>query len=283
MSKLVLKAIPANATSAAAEQTLGFIDTTGSTQRLSLKAQPKTVYRLVDAKTGEVIQKQTVLRQGKKLLVTVDGVNAVELDNFFPDEATNATAPVDSPSYLVDTGAAGAHSYGVVTSQTPVEVSANGMSVLWTPGMPAMPVAEPVAFAAPVVAAVSGVGSTVGLVAAVGVAAAAGGGGGDGGNGTGSKVAGPKVSGSIYAGPVVGQGLVAGLKVQAFDDKGNSLGTADVKADGTYELELTNSSYKGALVIKVYDDPTDNITPKYVDEATGQEKTFDKYISDTNN
>ena len=52
MSKLILKAIPANATSAAAEQTLGFIDTTGSTQRVSVKAQPKTVYRLVDAKTG---------------------------------------------------------------------------------------------------------------------------------------------------------------------------------------------------------------------------------------
>ena len=276
MSKLILKAIPANASSAAAEQSLGYIDTMGSTQRVSVKAQPKTVYRLVDAKTGEVIKNQTVLRQGKQLKVMVDGVNAVELDNFFPDEAANATAPVDSPSYLVDTAAAGAHSYGVVTSQTPVEVSANGMSVLWTPGMPAMPLAEPVAFGAPAVAAVSGVGSMGGLAAAVGVAAAVGGGGGGGdGSSTGTKTPGPKINGSIFAGPVVGQGLVAGLKVQAFDDKGDSLGTADVKADGTYELELTNSSYKGALVIKVYDDPNDKITPKYVDEATGQEKTFD--------
>ena len=274
MSKLLLKAIPANATSATADQTLGYVDTTGSTQRVSVKAQPKTVYRLVDAKTGEVIKNQTVLRQGKHLLVTVDGVNAVDLDNFFPDEAANATAPVDSASYLVDTGAAGAHTYGAVTAQTPVEVSANGMSVLWTPGMAAVPVAEPVAFGAPVVAAVSGVGSVGGL-AALGLAAAAGNGGGSGGSSVATKAAGPKVSGSIFAGPVVGQGLVAGLKVQAFDDKGNSLGTADVKADGTYELELTNSSYKGALVIKVYDDPNDKITPKYVDEATGQEKTFD--------
>ena len=102
MSKLILKAIPANATNATADQTLGYIDTTGSTQRVSVKAQPKTVYRLVDAKTGEVIKNQTVLRQGKHLLVTVDGVNAVDLDNFFPDDAANATAPVDSPSYLVD-------------------------------------------------------------------------------------------------------------------------------------------------------------------------------------
>ena len=185
MSKLLLKAIPANASSAAAEQTLGYIDTMGSTQRVSVKAQPKTVYRLVDAKTGEVIKNQTVLRQGKKLKVMVDGVNAVELDNFFPDEAANATAPVDSPSYLVDTGTAGAPAYGAVTAQTPVEVSANGMSVLWTPGMQAMPLAEPVAFGAPAVAAVSGVGSMGGLAAAVGVAAAAGGGGGGDGSSTG--------------------------------------------------------------------------------------------------
>lgn len=72
MSKLIFKAIPANATSAAAEQTLGYIDTTGSTQRVSVKAQPKTVYRLVDAKTGEVIKNQTVVRKGKKLQVMVD-------------------------------------------------------------------------------------------------------------------------------------------------------------------------------------------------------------------
>ena len=72
MSKLILKAIPANATSAAAEQTLGFIDTTGGTQRVSVKAQPKMVYRLVDAKTGEVIKNQTVVRKGKKLQVMVD-------------------------------------------------------------------------------------------------------------------------------------------------------------------------------------------------------------------
>lgn len=93
MSKLVLKAIAANA-SASAEQTLGYLDTAGKTQRLAVQAQPKTVYRLVDAKTGEVVKNQTVLRQGKHLQVTVDGVNAVDLDNFFADEAANAMVPV---------------------------------------------------------------------------------------------------------------------------------------------------------------------------------------------
>ncbi len=95
MSKLILKAVPANA-SASAEQTLGHIDTVGKTQRLSVQAQPKTVYRLVDAKTGEVIKNQTVLRQGKKLQVTVDGVNAVELDNFFPQETASASTAADT-------------------------------------------------------------------------------------------------------------------------------------------------------------------------------------------
>jgi curli biogenesis system outer membrane secretion channel CsgG len=99
MSKLILKAIPTNATSASAEQTLGFIDTTGSTQRVSVKAQPKTVYRLVDAKTGEVIQKQTVVRKGKKLQVMVDNLNVVEVDDFFPDEASNANVEANMATY----------------------------------------------------------------------------------------------------------------------------------------------------------------------------------------
>ena len=93
MSKLILKAIPANASSAAADKVVGHIDTAGGTQRLTLQAQPKTQYRLVDAKTGEVVKNQTVVRQGKQLKVMVDGVNAVELDNFFPEEAVNAVAP----------------------------------------------------------------------------------------------------------------------------------------------------------------------------------------------
>ena len=271
MSKLILKAIPANATNATADQTLGYIDTTGSTQRVSVKAQPKTMYRLVDAKTGEVIKNQTVLRQGKHLLVTVDGVNAVDLDNFFPDDAANATAPVDSPSYLVDTGAAGAHSYGVVTSQTPVEVSANGMSVLWTPGMTALPVADPVAFGAPVVAAVSGGGGMWGLLGAVGVAAAAGGGGN--GSGAGSKPA-AKITGSAFKAEVADN---TGLVVEAFDSTGKSRGKANVGADGKYSLTLDDPSYKGSLVLKMYDGlPDDGKTPKFYDEATGEVKDFTK-------
>ena len=271
MSKLLLKAIPANASSAAAEQSLGYIDTMGSTQRVSVKAQPKTVYRLVDAKTGEVIKNQTVLRQGKQLKVMVDGVNAVELDNFFPDEAANATAPVDSPSYLVDTGAAGAHTYGAVTAQTPVEVSANGMSVLWTPGMAAVPVAEPVAFGAPVVAAVSGVGSVGGL-AALGLAAAAGNGGGSGGSSASKPTA--KITGSAFKAEVADN---TGLMVEAFDSTGKSRGKANVGADGKYSLTLDDSSYKGSLVLKMYDGlPDDGKTPKFYDEATGEVKDFTK-------
>jgi hypothetical protein len=67
---------------------------------------------------------------------------------------------------------------------------------------------------------------------------------------------------------------VSGLKVQAFDANGNSLGITDVKADGSYELELTNATYKGALVLKVFDPAGGSVTAKYRDEATGKEKAF---------
>jgi hypothetical protein len=148
-------------------------------------------------------------------------------------------------------------------------------SVMWTPGMPALPLSEPVAFGAQVLSALSGISTAGGVALATSVAVVAGSNldGTDAAGGT--QSAGPKVNGSVFAGPVVGQGLVAGLKVQAFDDKGNSLGTADVKADGSFALELSSPNYKGVLVLKVYDDPNDSLTPKYMDEATGKEKSFD--------
>ncbi|MFZ9338156.1 MAG: hypothetical protein ACO24M_07145, partial [Limnohabitans sp.] len=48
-----------------------------------------------------------------------------------------------------------------------------------------------------------------------------------------------------------------------------------MKADGSFALELSSPNYKGVLVLKVYDDPNDSLTPKYMDEATGKEKSLD--------
>jgi hypothetical protein len=277
MTKLILKAVssPKSAASAAVDQVVGQVDTASGAQRLSISAQANTQYRLVDSKTGQVIKNQTVLRKGKTLQIEVEGKNLVELDNFFPNEASDAAPQAPSATYLVDTSATAEPSYGAVSAQSPAGDMVGESSVMWTPGMPALPLSEPVAFGAQVLSALSGISTAGGVALATSVAVVAGSNldGTDAAGGT--QSAGPKVNGSVFAGPVVGQGLVAGLKVQAFDDKGNSLGTADVKADGSYALELSNPNYKGVLVLKVYDDPNDNLTPKYLDEATGKEKSFD--------
>ena len=103
MPKLILKAIVSAKSSGApaSEQVLGQVDTAAGAQRLSVPAQAQTQYRLVDSKTGQVIKNQTVLRKGKNLHIEVDGTPVVELDNFFPQEATEATAQAQGATYLV--------------------------------------------------------------------------------------------------------------------------------------------------------------------------------------
>ena len=105
MTKLILKAVssPKSAASAAVDQVVGQVDTASGAQRLSISAQANTQYRLVDSKTGQVIKNQTVLRKGKTLQIEVEGKNLVELDNFFPNEASDAAPQAPSATYLVDT------------------------------------------------------------------------------------------------------------------------------------------------------------------------------------
>jgi hypothetical protein len=81
----------------------------------------------------------------------------------------------------------------------------------------------------------------------------------------------PQIKGNIYAGQVTDNGN-GDLTVEAFDAIGTSLGKAKVNKDGSYELTLTKS-YKGMLVLKVYDANTSNTnTPQHLDEATNQSK-----------
>ncbi|MBU6370017.1 MAG: hypothetical protein KGQ65_10285, partial [Burkholderiales bacterium] len=114
MPTLILKAIASSKSSAASapEQVLGQVDTAEGAQRLSVPAQAQTQYRLVDGKTGQVVKNQTVLRKGKTLQIEVEGKNLVELDNFFPDEASDAAPQAQAATYLVDTSATAEPSYG---------------------------------------------------------------------------------------------------------------------------------------------------------------------------
>jgi hypothetical protein len=130
MTKLILKAVssPKSAASAAVDQVVGQVDTASGAQRLSISAQANTQYRLVDSKTGQVIKNQTVLRKGKTLQIEVEGKNLVELDNFFPNEASDAAPQAPSATYLVDTnGNADTTSDAVISN-----VAINGDAVVLT-------------------------------------------------------------------------------------------------------------------------------------------------------
>ena len=104
MPKLILKAVASakSAASTAVDQVVGQIDSSSGAQRLSVPAQANTQYRLVDSKTGQVIKNQTVVRKGKTLQIEVEGENLVELENFFPEDASQAAPGSEGATYVVD-------------------------------------------------------------------------------------------------------------------------------------------------------------------------------------
>jgi hypothetical protein len=275
MTKLILKAVssPKSAASAAVDQVVGQVETASGAQRLSISAQANTQYRLVDSKTGQVIKNQTVVRKGKTLQIEVDGKNVAELDNFFPEEASPAASGSEGVTYVVDTSATVEPSYGLVTAQSPASEIAGKSSVVWTTGMQALPLAEPVAFGGQALSALSGLGNLSGLGLVAGAAAV-----GLSNDGDSKAVAGgsttASISGSVFKAEVANN---TGLVVEAFDSTGKSRGKANVAADGTYSLTLDDPAFKGSLVLKMYDGlPNDGITPTFKDEATGEAQDFTK-------
>jgi len=248
MPKLILKAVSSSksAASAAVDQVVGQVDTASGAQRLSISAQANTQYRLVDSKTGQVIKNQTVVRKGKTLQIEVDGQNVAELDDFFPEEASSAASASEGVTYVVDTSATVEPSYGLVTAQSPVSEIAGKSSVVWTTGMQALPLTEPVAFGAQALSALSGVGNLSGLGLVAGAAAVGYNDHGDSQAGADSSTT-ASITGSVFKAEVANN---TGLVVEAFDSTGKSRGKANVGADGTYSLALTTS------VTSVNDAPT---------------------------
>lgn len=290
MTQLLLKTITTLANGTRRETQTAMPEAMGKPLHVNVSANTKQSFRLVDANTGQVIKAQQVVKKGKALQVLVDGQAVLTLDNFFVTEATQANASsasttetsaataspnaTDSVSYVVNTGTAAQPVYGEITPQTQAVVSQFGVPVLWTEGMAAMPLNEPVAFVAQPVAAIFSTANMGGLAAAVGLAAAAGGGKGGDGASTNNTTADADITGAGFKAEVA---VNTGLMVEAFDTNGVSLGTANVNAQGKYYLKLTNSRYKGTLVLKMYDIlPNDGITPTFYDEATGNTKNFDK-------
>ena len=287
MAKLILKSIAyypqALAELPMSHKDLGLIDTDKPYKKLIIPTQKQHLYRLVDMQTGQVLKAQKLIRDHNDLKVYVGDVIVVELKDFFSFNNVAMVKAEQEPLYLVDAGEVTCIS-GLISPADGAQLPE--MYVLWEPGLPVQTCLNPNAMGLVPVAGLAGIsglttGGVIGISSAVGVSIVQ-------SNltyGTPPVVL-PKLIGAVFAGPVIGQTVgnikVSGLKVQAFDANGNSLGITDVKADGSYELELTNATYKGALVLKVFDPAGNSVTAKYMDEATIKAKAFTTMMASIN-
>ena len=225
MPQYILKVLANRAHQETTDLNLGHLSANGTTQRRAVKAQPGATYRLVDAKTGEVVKDQSLLRKGRTLQVVVENQVLVEIDGFFPIQV-DANAPTTEPAqYIISQGTEASPTYGLIQSNTPVAYSADGMNVVWTPNLPMANTVDAKAIGLTSLAALSGGGAGswgAGAGAALLAVTMNGskGGGSDGGGG-GSPVP-AKISGKIFAGPVVSNGK-GDLTVKAYDSTGKEI------------------------------------------------------------
>ena len=82
-----------------------------------------------------------------------------------------------------------------------------------------------------------------------------------------------KISGKIFAGPVVSNGN-NDLTVKAYDNTGKEIGLAQANNDGSYSLNI-DKTYKGVVLLKAFDkDSTNTNNPQHLDESTQANKTL---------
>ena len=240
MAKLILKSIAyypqALAELPMSHKDLGLIDTDKPYKKLIIPTQNRHLYRLVDQQTGQVLKAQKLIRDHNDLKVYVGDVIVVELKDFFSFQNAITVKAEEEPLYMVDAGEASCIS-GLISPSEGINLPE--MYVLWEPGMPVASCLNPQAMAVMPIAGLAGIsGLTIGgalaMTATVGASIVQ----SNLSYGTPPVVL-PKLIGAVFAGPVIGQIpvggniKVSGLKVQAFDAKGTSLGVTDVKADGT--------------------------------------------------
>ena len=104
MPQYILKVHSNRTQQETADLNLGHLSASGTTQRRAVKAQPGAIYRLVDAKTGEVVKDQSLLRKGRTLQVVVENQVLVEIDGFFSSQV-DAAAPITEPAqYIISQG-----------------------------------------------------------------------------------------------------------------------------------------------------------------------------------
>ena len=276
-------------------QVIADIDTSEKSVRaIHISAQPHLLYRLVNPSSGAVVKGQKVSRKGSALLVEVDGALALELTDFFAPHSSERDAPKgdtstassssvatanDASAYLLDTGTTDC-SYSMVSALAPAAHANEVVLMPWQPSDSVAQCINPLAISPSesvevgALAAVAGVGGTVGVAAAAVALAVASKGGAD-------EIANTVIKGNIYAGPVISAGS-GDLAVEAFDADGKSLGVTRAANDGSYTLTL-NRSYSGPLVLKAYDaDSGNNADPLYVNEATKSEEKLPTLLAVAN-
>ena len=155
------------------------LDSQGSVSKLLVKAIPNHSYRLLDAKTGQLVKDQYLVRIGKTLHVMVDNQTVVELENFFTTETTPSSSPSSEtavPNYVVDTSKGSTPEYGLITGDTEPSLMGHHQQIMWAPGTVATPLADPVAFGLEPITALKATTGLLGwplVTGAAGVAAVA--------------------------------------------------------------------------------------------------------------
>jgi hypothetical protein len=92
MTQLLLTTITTLANGTRRETQTAVPAATSQPVQVNVSANTKQSFRLVDAKTGQVIKAQQVVKKGKALQVLVDGQEVLTLDNFFATEAGQSEA-----------------------------------------------------------------------------------------------------------------------------------------------------------------------------------------------
>ena len=282
MSTLILKAASANIKQGNSDLNIGRTSSESKTAPLHVKTKPGIFYRLIDEKTGQIVQPQTLLRKGKTLQVVVDQKVVLELEDFFNTAVDGPVTLANLPGYLVDTSTNADTEWGLISPASASSTPVNGQDMVWTTGMPVAHTLEPQAIGLPAVAALSGgfvgMGGLAGLGAVAASAVALGGSVSGGGAAGGGLTVLPKIVGTLVAGPVNSNGN-GDLTVDAYDNNGNKLGTASVKSDGSFEITL-NRAYSGVIVLKAYDKDTTNADkPTHLDEANNTTKTLNTLLA----
>ncbi len=213
-----------------------------------------------DTKNLPQIKKAQLIKKGKNLVVVVDDVPEVELVDFYIE--TNVSLEGSHWTWAADAGLQNAGQDTVTATSKAQALAISETSSLASNSHIAADISVATESPSAAIAGMSGLtkmfaalGGTLALVAA------------SSGRATEDvvKQAFATVKGFLTLGPVTN---ASELTVEIYDDKGNLIGTAPLKFDGSFEVTLS-TNYSGNVLVKIKDA---GVGEDYRDEATGEKK-----------